>query len=90
VALDLDQPVTVDLAVGLVAYLKIEELGWPGENMTHVDSVRLMPPQAARTAIAQLACSHPSPAAPEVQQGKVEAERPASSVSGARDCRWSS
>jgi hypothetical protein len=57
VALDPDQSVTVDLAAGQEAYLKIEELGWAGgdENMTHVDSVRLMPPQTARTAIAQLA-----------------------------------
>jgi hypothetical protein len=30
VALDLDQSVTVDLAPGHEAYLKIEELGWPG------------------------------------------------------------
>jgi hypothetical protein len=56
-ALDNDQSATVDLAAGQEAYLKIEELGFPGggENMTHVDSVRLMPPRIARTAIAQLA-----------------------------------
>jgi hypothetical protein len=56
-ALDPDQTATVDLAAGQEAYLKIEETGWPGagENMTHVDAVRLMPPQTARTAIAQLA-----------------------------------
>jgi hypothetical protein len=57
VALDPDRSAIVDLAAGQEAYLKIEELGWPGggENMAHVDSVRLMPPQIARTAIAQLA-----------------------------------
>jgi hypothetical protein len=56
-ALDTDQSATVDLAAGQEAYVKLEELGFPGggENMAHADSVRLMPPQIARTAIAQLA-----------------------------------
>jgi hypothetical protein len=56
-ALDPSQSATVDLVAGQEAYLKLEELGWPGggENMTHVEAVRLMPPQTARTAVAQLA-----------------------------------
>ena len=55
--LDTDESAAVDLAAGQEAYLKITEAEWPGggENMAHVDSVRLMPPQTARTAIAQLA-----------------------------------
>jgi hypothetical protein len=55
--IDHDESVTVDLVAGQEAYLKLEELGWPGggENMTHLESVRLMPPQTARTTIAQLA-----------------------------------
>jgi len=55
--IDHDESATVDLAAGQQVYLKLEELGWPGggENMTHLEAVRLMPPQTARTAIAQLA-----------------------------------
>jgi hypothetical protein len=55
--IDTDESATADLAAGQEAYLKIEEAEWPGggENMAHVYSVRLMPPQVARTAIAQLA-----------------------------------
>jgi hypothetical protein len=55
--LDLDQTATVDLAAGQEAYLKIDTLEWSGmgENNVDVFRVRLMPPQNARTAIAQLA-----------------------------------
>ena len=55
--IDTDESATADLAAGQEAYLKIEEAEWPGggENMAHVYSVRLMPPQVARTAIALLA-----------------------------------
>jgi hypothetical protein len=70
--LDPSQTANVDLAAGQQAYLKLDSIWWPnggGENMVPEFYVRLMPPQAARTAIAQLACSHPSPAAPEVRQG---------------------
>ena len=58
VALDPSQSATVDLAAGQEAYLKLDALGWPnggGENMVVEYYVRLMPPQIARTAIAQLA-----------------------------------
>jgi hypothetical protein len=58
VALDPSQSATVDLAAGQEAYLKLDALGWPnggGENMVVEYYVRLMPPQTARTAIAQLA-----------------------------------
>jgi len=57
-ALDPSQSATVDLAAGQEAYLKLDALGWPnggGENMVVEYYVRLMPPQIARTAIAQLA-----------------------------------
>jgi len=56
-ALDLDQTATVDLAAGQEAYLKLDMLEWSGmgENNVDVVRVRLMPPQTARTAIAQLA-----------------------------------
>jgi hypothetical protein len=57
-ALDPRQSATVDLAAGQQAYLKLEALGWPnggGENMVLEYYVRLMPPETARTAIAQLA-----------------------------------
>jgi hypothetical protein len=60
VALDPSQSATVDLAAGQEAYLKLDALGWPnggGENMVIEYYVRLMPPQIARTAIAQLAFS---------------------------------
>jgi hypothetical protein len=60
VALDPSQSATVDLAAGQEAYLKLDALGWPnggGENMVTEYYVRLMPPQIARTAIAQLAFS---------------------------------
>ena len=60
VALDSSQSATVDLAAGQEAYLKLDALGWPnggGENMVTEYYVRLMPPQIARTAIAQLAFS---------------------------------
>ena len=59
-ALDPSQSATVDLAAGQEAYLKLDALGWPnggGENMVVEYYVRLMPPQIARTAIAQLAFS---------------------------------
>jgi hypothetical protein len=59
-ALDPSQSATVDLAAGQEAYLKLDALGWPnggGENMVLEYYVRLMPPQIARTAIAQLAFS---------------------------------
>jgi hypothetical protein len=57
-ALDPRQSATVDLAAGQQAYLKLEALGWPnggGENMVLEYYVRLMPPETARTAIAQFA-----------------------------------
>jgi len=55
--IDPDQSAKVDLAAGQEAYLKLDELGWPnaGDNMGDNFYVRLMPPQTARTAIAQLA-----------------------------------
>jgi hypothetical protein len=58
VALDPSQSATVDLAAGQQAYLKLDALGWPnggGENMVVEYYVRPMPPQTARTTIAQLA-----------------------------------
>src|ERR1700739_779389 len=57
-ALDASQSATVDLAAGQEAYLKLDALGWPnggGDNTVLEYYVRLMPPQTARTAIAQLA-----------------------------------
>src|SRR5260370_14011176 len=57
-ALDASQSATVDLAAGQEAYLKLHALGWPnggGDNTVLEYYVRLMPPQTARTAIAQLA-----------------------------------
>jgi hypothetical protein len=57
-ALDPSQSATVDLAAGQEAYLKLDGLGWPnggGENTVVEYYVRLMPPQSARTAVAQLA-----------------------------------
>ena len=56
-ALDPDQTATVDLAAGQEAYLKLDMLEWSGmgENNVDVVRVRLMPPQTARPAIAQLA-----------------------------------
>ena len=57
-SLDPSQSATVDLATGQEAYLKLDALGWPnggGENMVVEYYVRLMPPQTARTAVAQLA-----------------------------------
>jgi len=56
--IDTDESATVDLAAGQEAYLKLDALSWPnggGENMVLEYYVRLMPPQTARTAIAQLA-----------------------------------
>ena len=56
--LDPSQSAAVDLAAGQEAYLKLDALSWPnggGENMVLEYYVRLMPPQTARTAIAQLA-----------------------------------
>jgi hypothetical protein len=58
--LDLDpsQSATVDLAAGQQTYPKLDALGWPnggGDNMVLEYYVRLMPPQNARTEIAQLA-----------------------------------
>ena len=56
-ALDPSQSATVDLAAGQEAYLKLDGLGWPnggGENMVVEYYVCLMPPQSARTAVAQL------------------------------------
>jgi hypothetical protein len=57
-ALDPSQSATVDRAGGQEAYLKLDALGGPnggGENKMLKYYVRLMPPQTARTAIAQLA-----------------------------------
>ena len=56
-ALDPDQSATLDLAAGQEAYLKLDMLEWSGmgENNVDVVRVRLMAPQTARTAIAQLA-----------------------------------
>jgi len=56
-ALDPDQTATVDLAAGQEAYLKLDMLEWSGmgENNVDVVRVRLMPPQIARSMIAQLA-----------------------------------
>jgi len=56
-ALDPSQSATVDLAAGQEAYLKLDMLEWSGmgENNVDVVRVRLMPPQTARPAIAQLA-----------------------------------
>jgi Protein of unknown function (DUF2846) len=56
-ALDPDQTANVDLAAGQEAYLKLDILEWSGmgENNVDVVRVRLMAPQIARTAIAQLA-----------------------------------
>ena len=56
-ALDPDQSATLDLAAGQEAYLKLDTLSWPGmgENNVDVVRVRLMPPQIARSMIAQLA-----------------------------------
>ncbi len=56
--LDPSQTATVDLAAGREAYARLEVLGWPnggGENMVNEYYVRLMPPQAGQTAVAQLA-----------------------------------
>ena len=56
--LDTDESAAVDLAAGQEAYLKLDGLGWPnggGENTVVEYYVRLMPPQSARTAVAQLA-----------------------------------
>jgi hypothetical protein len=55
--IDTDESATADLAAGQEAYFKIGAIGWPGggENIVDVYNVRLMPPQNARTAIAQLA-----------------------------------
>ena len=55
--IDSSQSAKVDLAAGQEAYLKLDMLEWSGmgENNVDVVRVRLMPPQTARTAIAQLA-----------------------------------
>jgi hypothetical protein len=55
--IDTDESATVDLAAGQEAYFKIGAIGWPGggENILDVYNIRLMPPQNARTAVAQLA-----------------------------------
>src|SRR5437868_11700197 len=55
--IDTDESATVDLAAGQDAYFKIGAVGWPGggENIVDAYNVRLIPPQNARTAIAQLA-----------------------------------
>ena len=55
--IDTDESATVDLAAGQEAYFKIGAMGWPGggENIVDAYNVRLIPPQNARTAIAQLA-----------------------------------
>jgi hypothetical protein len=56
--LDPSQTATVDLAAGQAAYAKLDAIMWPnggGENMTPEYYVRLMPPQAGQTAVAQLA-----------------------------------
>jgi hypothetical protein len=55
--IDTDESATVDLAAGQEAYFKIGAVGWPGggENIVDAYNVRLIPPQNARTAIAQLA-----------------------------------
>ncbi|HEY2541032.1 MAG TPA: hypothetical protein VGI28_16285 [Stellaceae bacterium] len=56
--LDPGQTATVDLAAGQDAYLKLEAIAWPnggGENYVNEYYVRLVPPQPARAAIAQLA-----------------------------------
>jgi hypothetical protein len=55
--IDTDESAKVDLAAGQEAYFKIGAVGWPGggENIVDAYNVRLMPPQTARTAVAQLA-----------------------------------
>jgi hypothetical protein len=55
--IDTDESATVDLAAGQEAYFKIGAVGWPGggENIVDAYNVRLIPPQNARTSIAQLA-----------------------------------
>jgi len=55
--IDTDESATVDLAAGQDAYFKIGAVGWPGggENIVDAYNVRLIPPQNARTSIAQLA-----------------------------------
>ena len=55
--IDTDESATVDLAAGQEEYFKIGAVGWPdgGENIVDAYNVRLMPPQTARTTIAQLA-----------------------------------
>ena len=56
--LDPSQTATVDLAAGQQVYAKLDAIMWPnggGENMVPEYYVRLMPPQAGQTAVAQLA-----------------------------------
>jgi hypothetical protein len=55
--IDSSQSAKVDLAAGQDVYLKLEALGWPnaGDNMGDDFYVRLMPPQIARSMIAQVA-----------------------------------
>jgi hypothetical protein len=55
--IDPSQAAEVDLAAGQDVYLRLEALGWPNAGDNYADNfyVRVMPPQTARTAIAQLA-----------------------------------
>lgn len=54
---DASQSAKVDLGAGQEVYLKLEALGWPnaGDNFADNFYVRLMPPQIARSMVAQLA-----------------------------------